>query len=436
VERIDYFGILGYGVDIINNNPKEQLINYTFDKKQTFNYNSKILIPDQFIFDPTPIGAMTKGYFSQVMKNSREQQRALAGTVGINEMEIKGLEFSSEAGVSNKKYEMTDNNTVKQFVDNLAYYTVMQIKGIDFKDNLTSYVRDAISACQDEQSVHEFFDIYGTYVVNGAQVGGQIHIQTSLSISSETAKKIAEGSVDISAEAEKEDEQYAKGDLSFTLRDMANNALFRENSRVEISLIGGDITANDSSFWRESLKESLIPTQSIPRISVNRVNGPHFAAYFSDSPNQYLGLINLNYIPIYEVLGLSKDQKDLFKSSFESYLSGVNPFNNDVKRYKPTDISLDHPLKKGEKNVWEMKGWMATYESWAGLEGKPGASAIVKCISDAEPGGKTEKKIYAGETIQLRKKTPYLSAKMYFWFDSVSGDDNAIVYTENKLVSW
>lgn len=83
-----------------------------------------------------------------------------------------------------------------------------------------------------------------------------------------------------------------------------------------------------------------------------------------------------------------------------------------------------------------MRGWMATYESWAAYEGKPGSSAIVKCQSDAESGGKTEATIYAGETVKLRDKTAYLSSEMYFWFDSETGDSDGTVYTENKLVDW
>lgn len=30
MQIIDYFGMLGYGVDVINSTPKEQLIDYTF----------------------------------------------------------------------------------------------------------------------------------------------------------------------------------------------------------------------------------------------------------------------------------------------------------------------------------------------------------------------------------------------------------------------
>lgn len=83
-----------------------------------------------------------------------------------------------------------------------------------------------------------------------------------------------------------------------------------------------------------------------------------------------------------------------------------------------------------------MRGWMATYETYAGLEAMPGAFAIVQCKSDAELGGWTEKKVYAGETVQLRGKTPYLSAYMDVRVISVVGDNGATVYARNKLVSW
>ncbi|MBO6523088.1 MAG: hypothetical protein JJ971_04620 [Balneolaceae bacterium] len=436
MNRIDYYGILGYGIDIVDSTPKTQLINYTYDKKQAFTYNNEIFIPDQFIYDPTPIGSIEKGYYTQLMTNSKEQQNALAGQVGIDKAKIKGLEFSGVAEASNNKYKKVDESTVRQYVDDLAYYTILNIKAIDYENNLTDNVKNALASCTDKSTISQFYSSYGTYVLRSAQIGGQMHIQTSLSITSSVSKNLSQAKVDISAEASKEDEKFVHGGLGFSNRDWDLNSEYLKNSKVSISLIGGNVTAEDSKTWIATLKESIIPTQEISGLSLRRFHAPHFACHISSDPNQYLGLINLKYIPIYEILGLSEDQKTLFKEVFDDFLSGVNPFNDDVKRFIPSGITKEYPNKKGDKETWGMRGWMATYESWAAYEGKPGSSAIVKCQSDAESGGKTEATIYAGETVKLRDKTAYLSSEMYFWFDSETGDSDGTVYTENKLVDW
>jgi hypothetical protein len=125
-------------------------------------------------------------------------------------------------------------------------------------------------------------------------------------------------------------------------------------------------------------------------------------------------------------------------------LRGKNPFNHDVQRLAPNmarkssddgGISIVK-LKYDEKAVHKMIGWMATYETYAGLEAKPGAHAIVRCRSDAEPSIWTEKTIYSGERIMLRGKTPYLSAYMWVVFAESLGDDDARLWTENRLVAW
>jgi hypothetical protein len=62
----------------------------------------------------------------------------------------------------------------------------------------------------------------------------------------------------------------------------------------------------------------------------------------------------------------------------------------------------------------------------------------VQCKSDAEPGGWTEKTVYAGENVLLRGKTPYLSKYMDVKFVEIHGDVGAdvLVYARNRLVSW
>jgi hypothetical protein len=435
MKRIDYFGNIGYGIDIVTNEPLKPVLNFTYDRKQLFQYNGDVLIPDQFIYDPSPLHEMTSSHYTGILSTAREWQQSLVVQVSGGR-KAKGKEFSGEAEAANMRFSQTRRDTVKQYIEEYGYYTVLRVKRIQFEDALRKDVRQAAVACgDDEAAILRFFKNFGTHVLAQADIGGQMHLQTDLSITSITAKKIVDNKIDINAEAKAENGDYIKGKINFKDRRQEASNEYRSNSTSSVRLLGGNIFASGFDEWRTSLQSCLVPTQDMSNLEPIRLAGPSCVGHIEDTPHQKLALMNLKYTPIYEALNLDSHQTESFNRGLTTYLGGKNPFDDAPKRYDP-DLPESRPLKKGQKTRFTMRGWMATYETWAGLKAKPGAYATVACKSDAEPGGWTEKTIYAGETISLRGKTPYLSKYMYVKFLDCKGDDDATVEARNKLVSW
>jgi len=434
-KRIDFFGKLGYGIDIINNKPLQSIVDFTFEKKQSFKFQNEVLLPDQFIYDPSPVMSMQESTYTGVMKTAKEYQIALSRSVGLSGI-VDGIEFKADSSVANEMFHQQSHTTVQQHINYIADYLILQINNIQIANALLPAVKTAVSQCaEDETKIKHFFQTYGTHVITSANIGGQIHIHTDLSLDYESSMNMMKNGVDISAEAKLEDGAYANGSLKFSQRSKSDNSDFHKSSSTSVLLIGGDVTAKDANDWRKSLNNCEIPTQDLEQTKLRSVQNHNYAVHLQDDGSHYLGLTNLKYTPIYEVLGLDAKQQKAFEKAMKSYLGGVNPFDNTPKRYLP-DVPESTALKVDEETTFDMRGWMATYVTYAGLEGLPGSFASVKCRSDAEPGGWTEKKVYAGETVELREKTAYMSGKMTVKFISCTGDDSATVYARNKLVSW
>jgi len=110
-----------------------------------------------------------------------------------------------------------------------------------------------------------------------------------------------------------------------------------------------------------------------------------------DGGQHYLGLINVQYVPIHDVLQLTAQEREPFAASLKKLLGGRNPFAASVQRFDP-EVPESVAIEKGKHTRFTMRGWMATYKTYAGLRGRPGAYATVQCKSDAEPGGWTERR--------------------------------------------
>jgi len=435
MKRIDYFGTIGYGIDIVKNEPQKPILNFTYDQKQVFQYNGDVLIPDQFIYDPSPLHEMTSSHYTGILSTAREWQQSLVAQVSGGG-KAKGKEFSGDAEAANVRFSQTREDTVKQYIEEYGYYTILRVKRIQFENAVREDVRQAAMACgDDEGAILQFFKNFGTHVLAQGDIGGQMHLQTDLSINSSTARKIVDNKIDINAEAKAENGDYVKGKINFKDRSEKTSEEFRKNSTAKVRLLGGNIFAPGFDEWRTSLQSCLVPTQDMSNLEKIRLAGPSCVGHVEDTQHQKLALMNLKYMPVFEALNLDNRQTEAFNKGLNTYLSGKNPFDDSPKRYDP-DLPESRPLKKGEKTRFTMRGWMATYVTYAALKAKPGAYATVACKSDAEPGGWTEKKVYAGETVALRDKTPYLSKYMYVKFLDCKGDDAAIVEARNKLVSW
>jgi hypothetical protein len=426
MKAISDYGILGYGIDIVHNEPLKLVGGFTYERRQTFAFDQQILIPDQFIIDPTPVHKMTDLRYSGVMTTARDYQRNLLNKFGLGGT-VKGVEFSGDAEVVNKLFTSESETAVRNYIDISGEYVILGIKGIRLADAVLPEVSEAARAAANSvDGVRAFYGSYGTHVVKEASVGGQMSINTELTFTALSSKRIVENGVKIDADAKVEAGAYASRKISFDTRSADTSSDFRSNSSVTVNLTGGNIAASDVDAWRESLNHSEIPTRGDESSHPGTLGaGPHF----------YLGLVGVKYVPLYKILNLNTTQEALFEQALEQHLGGVNPFEETVRRFKPT-VPESVAIKAGKSHRFSMRGWMATYETYAGLEAKPGAYAVVQCKSDAEPGGWTEAKVYAGDTVKLRGKTPYLSGNMDVKFVSVSGDDGATVYARNRLVSW
>jgi len=426
MKPISDYGIMGYSIDILHNEPLKLVAVFTHDRKQEFEFDQKILIPDQFTIDPTPVHKMTDLRYSGVMTTARDYQRDLVNKVGLGGT-VNGVEFSGDAEVVNKMFTSESETTVRQCIDISGEYIILRIAGIRLADALLPEVREAArTAANSVEGARAFYQTYGTHIVKEASVGGQMSVTTELTLTSSACKKIVENGVKIDADARVEAGAYASRKISFDARSSETSSDFRSNSSVTINLRGGNIAASDADAWRESLNHSEIPTRSdVSSHPGMLAAGPHF----------YLGLVGVKYVPIYKILNLNPAQEAVFERALQQHLGGINPFQESPRRFKP-NVPDSSAIKVGKSHRFKMRGWMATYKTYAGLEAKPGAYAVVQCKSDAEPGGWTEAKVYAGETVELRGKTPYLSANMDVKFISVYGDDEATVYARNQLVSW
>jgi hypothetical protein len=426
VQAISDYGILGYGIDIVHNEPLKLVAGFTYARNQKFEFDREVLIPDQFTIDPTPVHKMTDLRYSGVMTTARDYQRDLVNKVGLGGT-VNGVEFSGNAEVVNKMFTSESETTARQYIDISGEYIILRIVGIRLADALLPEVGEAARTAADSvEGARSFYQTYGTHIVKEASVGGNMSVTTELTLTSSACKKIVENGIKIDADAKVEAGAYASRKISFAARSTDTSSDFRANSSVTINLVGGNIAAADADIWRDSLNHSEVPTRSDASSHPGVLAaGPHF----------YLGLVGVKYVPIYKILNLNSAQEAILEQALQQHLGGMDPFQDQPRRFKP-NVPESFAIKVGKSHRFKMRGWMATYETYAGLEAKPGAYAVVQCKSDAEPGGWTEAKVYAGETVKLRGKTPYLSAYMDVKFISVYGDDEAIVYARNKLVSW
>ncbi|MBK8752350.1 MAG: hypothetical protein IPL99_12205 [Candidatus Competibacteraceae bacterium] len=421
--QISDYGILGYGVDIINNEPKKLVLEFTYAKGQTFNFPEDISIPDQFTFDPSPTGKMTGENFSDVITTARDYQRNLLTKVGLGGT-VKGIEFSGDAEVVNRLFTSDSAASIRQYVDCSAEYIFLRIDGIDLAAALLPQVNNDANNVNSVDDALAFYASYGTHIVKKAGVGGQMSVITHLTLTSDASKKIVENGVKIAAEAKKEALGYIRANLNFDTRFADISQDYHLISSVTVNRLGGDITAANAADWINSLKQSRIATQTAVYSNPGMLM---MGAQF------YLALVGVEYVPIYTLLNAGKTA--IFEEALKQYLGGINPFQESPLRFKP-NVPQSIPLKAGQSHRFGMRGWMATYETYAGLEATPGAYAVVQCKSDAEPGGWTEKKVYAGETVLLRGKTPYMSAFMDVNVILIVGDNDATVYARNLMVSW
>lgn len=427
MKAISDYGIIGYGIDIVQNEPLRPIVAFTYDGGQRFQFNQEIVLPDQFVFDPTPVQTMSAMQYTGVMTTARQHQTSLSDKVGMGGV-CDGIEFSGQASAVNEMYSSSTATTVRQFSDSRAAYVILRIRRIDLGEGLLPEVADAAHrAAADPDGARDFLEAFGTHVVRSANIGGQISVRTELSLTSAASKKIAEHNVSLDAQAKVEALAYVNRKIAFKDRDTETSADFRSNSSVSQELIGGDIAAPDTDAWVESLNHSEIATRSGDFL---------FPGTLGDAgPRHYLGPVALQYVPIYEVLPLDRQQKDVFAAALKAYLGGKNPFDATPRRFL-SNVPESKAIAPGKSVRFSMRGWMATYETYAGLDATPGSYAVVQCKSDAEPGGWTEKRVYAGETVQLRGKTPYMSGNMDVKFVKSVGDSGAVVQARNKLVSW
>lgn len=442
-EKLSNFGVLGFSYDVINMQPSDPIAEFTYEKKQTFKWRDKdILIPDQITFSEAPNGTEQVLNSSSKISTAREFQTNLKLEVGLKGTDPEtDMTFSGDATATNKIFKQTESSWAMQAYEADYAYAFLQLKNVNITSCLRKEVNDMASDCGlNADLIAGFYDTWGTHVVTSADVGGLMHIRTTARLNSQSSKDIYENKIDIKGQVDAENAAYIKGGLSFDQRDKDTKAIYRKVSTKTVQVVGGDVSAGNYDTWRETLRESDIPTQRNSLVS-KAVHGPHFAhvsgfpAVGGKGVTQNLGLFGFKYTAICDVLNLSAEQREKFKEVLASYLKGVNPFDKEPQRLQP-DIETSSPMRSGDKTKFTMRGWLATYETYVGLKATPGARAIVRCKSDAEPGGWTTKEVYAGETIKLRDKTAYLSEYMYVECVSVFDDPGAVLYAENRMVSW
>lgn len=429
MEKMSDYGILGYGIDIIHNQPLEPVVNFTYEKKQVFEFQKMILIPDQFRFSPSPEHTMTEMRFSGVMETARSFQRSLGAEVGMGGT-VDGVEFSGQASAANEMFEQTSSTKAQHYVSLAGEYVILGLDCRKLADAVRPEVAKAAEKALKGGDFKSFFTEYGTHFVKSGKIGGQIKVNTSLTLDAATAKTIASTKVSIGGQAKAEAGGYVTGKYSFGTRSTTEDKTYRAASTVNIALAGGKVASKDFDEWRESLNRSEIFSQADHGLQqAAHPTGPK-------AGKLYLALVGLQYAPLHSILVLNETDSAAFDAALKGYLGGANPFEDKVQRLSVT-LPDSKAIKLGNKATFNMRGWMATYVTTAGLYAKPGAYAVVQCKDDASPGGWTEKTVYAGEVVTLRGKTPYLSAYMYIKFASLHGDgDDARVHGRNQLVSW
>lgn len=437
-KRISNYGIIGYGIDVITTSTRAKIADFTYNKpEQVFRWNGEdIRVPDQINLSQSPHGDFGLNEFSGRMSTARDIQLKMKNSFRVSgEDPETDLTFSAYASSANEMMSTSDSRSVFSLYEAEYTYVFLGLTQVNIDTCLTQAVRRAAVDCRkDRHLIRMFYDTFGTHFVKSADVGGLLHIRTSIRLNAETSKEAVESNLDIGGSVQDENGDYAKGRIDFNVRDDHTSKLYRNVSVHNVECVGGLQAAPNVRVWGESLLESQIPTWEDDGVS-NFVNTGRFVGKKPVSENVNLGLVNVRYGEIYKYLGLYPEQEQAFKAVLSDCLSGVNPFKNDTYRLKP-DMDYSHALKKGQKATFDMIGWFATYETYVGLAGKPGSRALVRCKSDAEWSGWTEKMVYAGEKIQLRNKTAYLSAYMVVEFMESFDDDGATVFAVNKLVPW
>ncbi|UOB18330.1 MAC/perforin domain-containing protein [Abyssalbus ytuae] len=431
-KHISNFGIIGYGINTLENEPTSSIIDFTFNNEQSFKWNNEnISIPDQIDFNETPTGQSVKGTFSSKIITSREYQLDMMSKLGLSAKDPETcLTFKGNADLTNNFFSNKSGDLAIELYTNRVDISFLELIKINYSKFLNEEVKEAIKSCGGYlDKIIDFYKTYGTHVIKSAHIGGQMNMKTTVRIDHKTNKEISKNKIDITANVKAENNDHINGSVNFDKRNEGTSKLFRDISEKQISLIGGNVSTKDEETWRQSLLNSKIPLRG-ESISDS-------VSQKGDSDNTNLGLVGIQYTEIYNVLDLDPTQKEAFEKAFDKYMNGINPFDNTPQRLKPR-MDYDNPIYVASPNrkTFKMRGWGATYVTSAGLYGKPGSWAIVRCKSDAEPGGWDEKTIYAGEKVELRGKTAYMSGLMYIEVVSSGKDNDAVIYTENTLVSW
>lgn len=434
--KLSNFGQLGFGMNVIDIRPTVPLVDFTYNKGEdnVFHFrNQAIAVPDQLTWDPTPIGKMHEGHFSGIMTSAREYQRTLSARF-LGHAPVEGIEFSGEANAANERFTQSSEKTVRMLIEKLASFQFLNILNVDFRSALTDEVRRAIAeAGTDQQAIQRFFTLYGTHVVSKAAVGGQMHLETRVQITVDVNHEMTKNDIDVEAEANAEQAAQIKGKIGFHDRDENNSKVFIESSSTDYQLLGGDVTAKNVAAWEESLRKAEIPTAGTVS-PIHRVDRHGSVGYLRGDGSQYLGLVNPQLTPIYEVLGLTPEQQAAWKEALKSYFGNVSPFDDTPQRFK-----VDHAgsaIAAGREAVFEMGGWHETWEDQVAFEATPMATALVAVRTNSIGDTWTEKKIFAGQSTQVRGKTPYWGNRYTIKVLSISGDPGGVVYARARKVPW
>lgn len=434
--KLSNFGQLGFGMNVIDIRPTVPLVDFTYTKGEdnVFHFREQaIAIPDQLTWDPTPSGKMHEGNFSGIMTSSRDYQRTLSARF-LGNAPVDGIEFSGEANAANERFTQSSEKTVRMLIEKLASFEFLTIRGIDFKSALTDEVRRAIAeAGTDQQAIQRFFTLYGTHVVSQAAIGGHLHLETRLQITVDVNHEMTKNDIDVEAEAKAEQAAQIKGKIGFHDRYENNSKVYIENSTTDFQLLGGEVTAKNVGAWEKSLNQAEIPTAGTVS-PMHRVDRHGSVGYLRGDGRQYLGLVNPKLTPIYQVLGLTPEQEAAWAKALKSYFGNVSPFDDTPQRFK-----VDHAgsaISAGREAVFEMGGWHETWEDQVAFEATPMATALVAVRTNSIGDTWTEKKIFAGQSTQVRGKTPYWGNRYTIKVLSISGDPGGVVYARARKVPW
>jgi hypothetical protein len=434
--KLSNFAQLGFGMNVIDVRPTVPLVEFTYTKGEDniFHFRDQaIAIPDQYAWDPTPHGQMHEGNFSGIMTSSRDYQRTLSARL-LGSAPVDGVEFSGEANAANERFSQSSEKTVRMLIEKLASFEFLRIRGIDFRSALTAEVRRAIAeAGTDPQAIRRFFDFHGTHVVSQAAVGGHMHLETRLQITVDVNHEMTKNDIDVEAQAKAEQAAQIKGKIGFHDRYENNSKIFIENSSTDYQLLGGEVTAKNVAAWEKSLNHAEIPTAGTVH-PMHRVDRHGSVGYLQADGRQYLGLVNPKLTPIYQVLGLTPEQEAAWEKVFKSYFGNVSPFDDTPQRFKVDHVGS--AMSAGREAVFQMGGWHETWEDQVAFEATPMATALVAVTTNSIGDTWTEKKIYAGQSTQVRGKTPYWGNQYIIKVLSISGDPGGVVYARARKVPW